>query len=133
FRRALPVDGLSVAARRSHWRSRGDGGSGESAAFLRLARGTVGQRPAIDVDLDVASLEMSADELLGQRILDVPLDRAAQRARAVRAVLARLLDDPVDDVIREIEADLAVHEVVVELLDEQPGDGAEIVVRERLE
>ena len=108
-------------------------GSGQPAAFQGLAGRAVGQRPAIEVDLDFAALEVPADELLGQRILDIALNRAAEGPRAVRPVLARLLDDPVDDLGRELEPDLAVDEVVVQLLDEQVGDRPEVVVRERLE
>ena len=84
-----------------------------------LSGRAVRQRPAIEVDLDLAALEVPTDELLGQRIFDVALNRAAEGPRAVRPVLARLLDDPVDDFGRELEPDLAVDEVVVQLLDEQ--------------
>ncbi len=58
----------------------------------------VREAPGVEVDLDVAALEVAADQLLRERILDVALDRAAERPGAVRAVLAGLLDDPVDDV-----------------------------------
>src|SRR5436190_24178988 len=75
---------------------RRDGGLGESVpGFCRTHR-PIRQDASVEVDLDVASLELPTDELLGKRILDVALDRPAQRTRAVRAILACLLDDPVD-------------------------------------
>ena len=67
----------------------------------QLAGGTVGQLASIEIDVDVAAAQVSADELLGQRILDVALDGAAERPGAVRAILAGDFDDPVDDFGRQ--------------------------------
>ena len=107
--------------------------SGQPTAFLGLACRAIGQRPGVEIYLDLPALEVPADELLGERVLDVALDGAAQRPRPVRAVLARLLDDPVDHLGRQIEPDLAIDQVVVQLLDQQPRDRPQVVVRERLE
>src|SRR5262245_34202856 len=74
------------------------------------AGGAVGQLAGLEVDLDVAAVEVTPDELLGQRILDVALDGATKRARAVRAVLAGDLDNPVDDLRGERDLELAVEQ-----------------------
>ena len=67
-----------------------------AAADPSASSDPVGQGAGVHVDLELAALEVAADQLLGERILDVALDGAAQRTRPVRAVLAGQVDDPVD-------------------------------------
>src|SRR6185295_1690808 len=107
--------------------------SGELTSRFELARGPVSELSRVEVDFDFAAAEVSADEFLGQRVLDVPLDRPAERTRAVRAVLARDLDDPVDDFGGQGDAELPVHEVVVELSDQERHDAPQVLVAQRLE
>ncbi len=106
---------------------------GQRTAVFGDARGTVGKNAALHVDLDLAALQVATDEFLGKRILDIALNGAAQGARTIRAVFAGLLDDPVDHLGRQLQPDLPVHEVVVELIDEQPRDRPQIIIRQRLE
>src|SRR5262245_152998 len=106
---------------------------GQPPALLGGSDGTVRQAAGIQIDLDVAALEVAADELFGERVFDVALDGPAQRPGAVRAVLARLLDDPVEDLGLELEPEAAIDQVVVHLLDQELGDGPEILVGERIE
>src|SRR4051812_40819248 len=86
-RRNLPAAAVDIVA---------EGGLGESVPVFCRTHGPIRQDASVEVDLDVASLELPTDELLGKRILDVALNRPAQRTRTVRAILACLLDDPVD-------------------------------------
>src|SRR6476620_5122890 len=60
LRRARPLCGL-VEVRRSP----GDGGSGQPVTVHDLAGRAVGKHSAVQVDLDLAALELPANELLG--------------------------------------------------------------------
>src|SRR5918993_1185371 len=96
FRRSTPPTG-----RRPRRSPQAKAGLSQRTAVLGNARGAVGEAPAFHVDLDLAALEVAANEFFGERILDVTLNGAAQRPGAIRAVLARLIDDPVDHVGRK--------------------------------
>ncbi len=76
---------------------------------------------------------MPANQLLGQGIFDVALNRPTQRTRAVRAVLARDVDDPVGDFRRDQHLHPPIHQVDVELIDQQRQDLPQLVVVERIE
>src|SRR5262245_43105610 len=105
----------------------------ELPSRLDLAERTVGEVGAIEVDLDHAPTEMSADELLRERILDIALNGAPERPRAVRAVLAGDLDNPVNHLGGQRDRELAIDQVVVQLMDQQRHDPPQVIVCERLE
>jgi hypothetical protein len=55
----------------------------ELASRFQLSGGAVGERSGFKVHLDIAAMQMPADQLLGQRILDMALDGAAKRTGPV--------------------------------------------------
>src|SRR4029077_1855568 len=79
----------------------------------------VRERTCVQVDVDFAAGEVAPDQLFRQRILDVALDSPAQRPCAVRPVLAGYLNDPVDALRRQRNRQLAIRQVVVELVNQQ--------------
>src|SRR5687768_14917955 len=58
------------------------GASGQPPAAGQDARRPVRQLATLEVHLDFAVTQVSADQLLGKRIFDVPLDRPPERPRA---------------------------------------------------
>ena len=107
--------------------------SGQSTAGLDLAGRSIGQDARIEIDLDLATSQMPADQFLRERILDVALDRAAQGACAIRPVLARGLDNPVGHFRHDGNPQPAIGEVRVQLIDQQAQNPPQVVVRQRLE
>src|SRR5438105_2935205 len=103
------------------------------APGFELACRAICELACVEIDLDLAAAQVAADQFFGQRILDVALDGAPQRPRAVRPILARHLDDPVDHLGRQRDLQLAIGEVVVQLVNQQRHDPPQVVVAQRLE
>src|SRR5437867_12943740 len=82
------------------------------ASGFELACRAICELARVEIDLDLAAVQVAADQFFRQRILDVALDGAPQRPRAVRSILARHLDDPVDHLGRQRDLQLAIGEVV---------------------
>src|SRR5262249_530821 len=108
-------------------------GSGELSPGLELAGRAVRQLTGLEVDLDLAAAEVAADQFFRQRILDIALDPPPERPPAVRTVFTSCFDNPVHHFRRQHDAQLAVDQVVVELIDQQAHDAPQVVVSQRLE
>src|SRR6185436_10242112 len=93
---------------------------------------TIGQLSAIEIHLNLAALEVPADELLSQGIFDIALNGAAQRSGSVRSILAGDVDDPIRHFGRQDDAHLAIHEVRIELLDQERQNLSQVLVGQRL-
>src|ERR1700687_421579 len=93
---------------------------------LELADRPIRERPGIEVNLDVPAMQMTSNELLGERVLDVALNGAPEGPGAVRPVLAGRLDDPVDDLRGQRDLQPTIREIRVQLIDEQGHDPAEV-------
>src|SRR5688500_3622231 len=95
---------------------------GELPSRFELPGRPVGQRPRVEVGLDLPASQGAADEPLGQGSFDVPLEGAPQRPRAVRPILAGDLDDPIDHLGHQRDPELSIDEILVQLVYQQPHD-----------
>src|SRR6185437_987792 len=77
--------------------------------------------------------DAAGNQRLGERVFDVPLQRAAQRTRPVTAVDHGLVEDPLLRVLRDGDRDRFLHQVGVELRQQQFDDLDEVRISERLE
>ena len=67
------------------------------------------------------------------RILDITLDRAAKRSGPIRPVLTGHIDHPIHHIWSQRDLEAAIHQVLIELVDEHHRNPTEILVDECIE